>query len=297
MTTREMATQLAGLGWPLVPCCAPRAGDDVCTATWHGRPCDRVGKRPLLRGYPGLVDEPLTSKELEREACRLSAVNLALVTGGLLCAVEGDSLEAETEITELCCGHPVTPTRERRPGRGRAYIFSIPAGVDIVNRAHLGRSGAIDIRGRGGILVLPPSVHVTGHGYDWVPDRAPLEVAPAPIPVALLPLVVAAPRRPTRSALGDVPEQTTEPGVSSRVAFLLKAHRRLAELWAGRGKTVGDRSRSGYDHAVARELVRRRVPVKEVVGALAARPGAHRRDPAYLHETVAAAIAAHGRAS
>ena len=35
----------------------------------------------------------------------------------------------------------------------------------------------VDIRGQGGFAVLPPSLHESGQHYDWLPGRAPWEIA------------------------------------------------------------------------------------------------------------------------
>ncbi|WP_050432471.1 hypothetical protein [Chondromyces crocatus] len=68
----------------------------------------------------------------------------------------------------------------------------------------------------------------------------------------------------------------------------------VANLWQGKGKTYGDTSASGYDYALAQELVRTRVPDGEILAALAARGGAHGRDAAYLLRTLDAARRSRG---
>ena len=290
------ARRLVAAGLPLVPCCAPLDGGR-CSAPWHKWPCDRIGKRPLAEGYPEIAHEPPTVEHVERELRRLGAVNPAIVTGPIV-AVEADSAEAEAEVVELA-GPEIerAPCRLPRPGRGRGWLFAAPPGVEIGNRAGLGRSGAIDVRGRSGIFVVPPSVHATGHRYQWAPSRAPWEIELPPLPVGLLALAIdgAETRRRAADAVGRLSRPEIVAHVPPRVGALLRAEHDLGELWAGRGKRSGDCSGSGYDYAIAVALLRRGVPEREIASALAARPGAHRRDTAYLRTTVERA-AARGKA-
>ena len=44
----------------------------------------------------------------------------------------------------------------------------------------------VDIRGQGGFAVLPPSLHESGQHYDWLPGRAPWEIAIEVAPAWLL---------------------------------------------------------------------------------------------------------------
>jgi hypothetical protein len=54
----------------------------------------------------------------------------------------------------------------------------------VLNRVGL-RPG-IDLRGDGGCVVAPPSVHPSGQHYAWVAQRSPDDVALAPLPQWLL---------------------------------------------------------------------------------------------------------------
>src|SRR5688500_5586797 len=65
----DTARRLAALGWPIAPMCAPTR-DGACSAAWHGR-CERIGKRPLMQGYPRLADEEPTARYVEEMLERL----------------------------------------------------------------------------------------------------------------------------------------------------------------------------------------------------------------------------------
>jgi hypothetical protein len=62
--------------------------------------------------------------------------------------------------------------------RGRHLFFRYPSGRRISKRARIGGL-PIDVRGEGGYVVAPPSVHPSGAVYRWIdgPDDAPLAEA------------------------------------------------------------------------------------------------------------------------
>lgn len=63
-------------------------------------------------------------------------------------------------------GLTVETRTARTGGGGRHLYFRAPADVQIGNSA--GKLGpGIDVRGVGGYVVLPPSVHANGGRYEW----------------------------------------------------------------------------------------------------------------------------------
>lgn len=54
---------------------------------------------------------------------------------------------------------------------GTHYFFKAPAGVSVKSAAHV--IPGVDVRGDGGYVVLPPSVHPNGNRYEW--DMEPWE--------------------------------------------------------------------------------------------------------------------------
>jgi hypothetical protein len=78
-------------------------------------------------------------------------------------------------------------------GGGKHYYFA--ADAEIRNSAgHIGPG--LDVRGVGGYVVAPPSLHITGRRYTW--DRSPEQTALAPMPAWLL----AAVRQPQAAKAG-----------------------------------------------------------------------------------------------
>jgi hypothetical protein len=64
-------------------------------------------------------------------------------------------------------------------GGGRHLYFAHPGGL---SRNRAGFAQGIDLRGDGGYIVAPPSIHPTGRPYTWAPGRAPDEITLAALP-------------------------------------------------------------------------------------------------------------------
>lgn len=167
---RPYIAALHGAGLPSTPVCAPLP-DCGCSARWHRHRPDQIGKVPLLPGYQTLADNLPALPMLDRAFRQFGvmALNLAIVVPRGLVVVEADSPAADAEL-EALIGPVQTPIRAARPGRGRALLLSLkdmPAGLEVRSRTGLGASGAIDVRAAGGLLVVPPSIHATGHVLTW----------------------------------------------------------------------------------------------------------------------------------
>jgi hypothetical protein len=73
-------------------------------------------------------------------------------------------------------GYELPPTLTVKTGRGCHFYFRYPEDALIRNSA--GKLGpGLDIRGDGGYVLVPPSVHPSGADYQWMHEVA---VAPAP---------------------------------------------------------------------------------------------------------------------
>jgi len=107
--------------------------------------------------------------------------NIGIATGpksGVF-VIDIDGEQGDGSIDMLVRQHgPLPATAESLTGRGAHLYFRWPAGRNIRNSVEkLGPS--LDVRGDGGYVLAPPSIHPSGAIYAWDVD-APDTIAPAP---------------------------------------------------------------------------------------------------------------------
>lgn len=88
------------------------------------------------------------------------------------------ALVRDYDLTELVRNTVVSIT-----GSGGRHIVVEVGDTDITNRI-LGPG--LDLRGEGGFIVVPPSVHPNGERYRWMEGRSPFDLDPAPASAALV---------------------------------------------------------------------------------------------------------------
>lgn len=115
-----------------------------------------------------------------------------------------DGPEAEAALGRLQGEHGALPeTLQQRTGKGRHLLFRHVEGVRNRGGGYLVDGKRVqcpgfDVRGDGGYIVLPPSVHPSGRVYAWssAPESTPIASAPAWLVNALVPPPPAAPAKP-----------------------------------------------------------------------------------------------------
>jgi hypothetical protein len=282
----DQVTLLFNAGIAVVPLCRPNQGRANCTAAWHEKPCPNAGKRPLISGYRRYAEELPSLDQLRYDVWRFWPCNIGIVVPTGMVVVEADSPDAERELVHIGGEQLLrTPCRERRPGRGRGFLFRLPSGWTCHDGAHLGRSGAIDVKAAASIFIIPPSQHASGHRYTWLaglsPHAVPVQTTSAGLEILL------------RSLRASGRAGHIEPGASlvqmpSRAAFLISNVKAIRDLWEGK-KSFADTSASGVDFSLARALLKAGLSVDEVAATIAYRPGAHRTDGEYCLATAIAA--------
>lgn len=100
--------------------------------------------------------------------------NIGIATGSVssVWVLDLDSREDEAWLREqeIEHGENVPPTVAAITARGRHLYFRYPLGVDIRNAQD--RDDMPDVRGNGGYVLVPPSVHPSGRVYAWSVDSA-----------------------------------------------------------------------------------------------------------------------------
>ena len=181
----DAALAYAAIGWAVLPVVGVSAGRCGC-----GKSCGSPGKHPISRHG---VHDASTDAVLIREWWRRSPkANVGIATGAAsgLVVVDLDLPRGGRESLRalVAAGRELPRTlRSYTGGRGLHLFYAQPSGMRVANA--VGRLGGIgdplpgiDLRGDGGYVVAPPSLHVSGIRYRW--DRR--RIVPLP-PWALTP--------------------------------------------------------------------------------------------------------------
>lgn len=158
-------------------------------------------KRPILADWPNVASaDPAQIVAWEMRGAR--GWNFAVVTGRVsgvfVLDIDGARGAASLSDLEARLG-PLPDTvrvRSGREGVGAHYWFALPPDQLEPRTCGSQLAPGIDVRGRGGQIVIPGSRHKSGRRYTWVaghaPDEVELAVAPpdwvAVIPVAGAPV-------------------------------------------------------------------------------------------------------------
>lgn len=135
------------------------------------------GKHPL-HGSGGVHDASSHPEQIGDWWDAHPDANIGLACGAAsgLFVLDVDGAEGERALSAL--GAAACRTIEQRTSKGRHRFFRAP-GVPVRNS--VSRLGpALDVRGDGGYVVVPPSVHPSGFRYSWTFDPFTTMVADAP---------------------------------------------------------------------------------------------------------------------
>ena len=160
-----------------------QAALDYLNRGWSVIPVRERAKRPAIR-WKTYQSKCASKKTLHDWFRRSPDYNVAIVTGALsrLVVLDVDPRHGgKDSLRELEREHGSLPTTMESitGGGGRHVYFSHPGG-EVHNRTNI--SPGIDLRGDGGCIVAPPSVHPSGKRYRWKKGRAPGEVKLARLP-------------------------------------------------------------------------------------------------------------------
>ncbi|MCJ2044406.1 bifunctional DNA primase/polymerase [Methylobacterium sp. J-078] len=184
----DAALYLASRGGRVFPLHGMRAAADgslVCTC--GVRDCGDAGKHPMAKLAPrGLNSATNEEKVVRRWFTVAPFANLGLATGSTIVLDVDPRHGGDDSLRALEAEHGPLPEtcRSITGGGGEHIFFRPPAGVEIRNSAgdNGGLAPGLDIRGTGGYIVAPSSLHRSGRPYEWSVDHHPDEVVPAPMP-------------------------------------------------------------------------------------------------------------------
>jgi hypothetical protein len=217
------------------------AGRVIACNCWKGAQCPvkNWGKHPVNDGWQHkthLFTDPDEIRAEFGQRHQPNQLNIGCVTGpasGLLIIDidVGDGKPGEEELRKLegqLGALPATPTVVTGSG-GLHLYFEYPDATVIQNSASSVAAG-VDVRGKNGQGVLPPSLHKSGNFYRWKTGCEPWQVGIADLPPTWRDLLAAAPRKRFRPPAGGHraitthrPNKTAYPSLTIDQAKLLLA--------------------------------------------------------------------------
>ena len=163
---------------------------DYLARGWSIIPVRLHDKRPMIRWAEYQHRRP-SEQDIRFWFHRREDLNIGIVTGersGLV-VIDVDPShggDESLERKEALHGGLSSTVQAITGGGGRHIYFRHPGGV-VRNKVAI--LPGVDLRGDGGYVVAPPSLHISGKRYVWEKGRAPGEVEIASIPSWLMDLV------------------------------------------------------------------------------------------------------------
>ena len=172
----EAALAYAARGWPVIPVWWPENGRCACGK--HG--CKNLAKHPIGALAPhGVKDASTDPQTIRAWWRRYPLANIGIGTGP-------ESGLVVVDIDPRNGGHPdrlpgkMPLTPKVRTGGGGWHFYLGHPGNGVKFPKELPDCKGVDLKARGGFVVAPPSLHVSGRPYTW--EIPPTSVAVAPIP-------------------------------------------------------------------------------------------------------------------
>jgi hypothetical protein len=135
-------------------------------------PCIERGKTPAIADN---LRRATTDSNIITGWWHSRDFNIGIATGedSGIWVLDIDGADGEALLRELEAKHGALPlTVEAITGNGRHLYFRWPTGRDIRNKQDNPIMPGIDVRGGGGYVLAPPSVHPSGRCYAWSVDSA-----------------------------------------------------------------------------------------------------------------------------
>lgn len=173
----------ASHGWNVFPLHTPDA-EGRCSC--HKATCDSIGKHP--RTLNGLLDATTDPAIIKRWWAMWEDANIGIVTGadsGIIVLDVDPRHGGDVTLKQLLAkNEQLTEKVYAKTGGGGWHIVFQHPGFRIGNiQGTADRPGVlgpgIDVRGDGGYIVAPPSLHASGQRYAWGVEFDALPVMPA----------------------------------------------------------------------------------------------------------------------
>lgn len=140
---------------------------------WHVFPITPKSKKPAMKSWPTMATtnpQRITSWWTNQFAGHGIGIATGTQSGIFALDVDvADGKQGDETLHQLEAQHgdlPDTLTSITGTG-GTHHIYQTPPGVEIRNNASTRLGADLDIRGDGGYIVAPPTVHPNGQPYEW----------------------------------------------------------------------------------------------------------------------------------
>jgi hypothetical protein len=133
---------------------------------WHVFPCKPRGKTPLVKG--GFKSATTDPAQIEKWWRKWPDANVAVATGHVsgIVVLDMDGASGIATLRALIAKNDTLPkTAICTTGRGFHIYFNNPYTDEAPICCSSGNG--LDIRGDGGYVIAPPSVHESGAVYAW----------------------------------------------------------------------------------------------------------------------------------
>ncbi|EFV12501.1 bifunctional DNA primase/polymerase [Segniliparus rugosus] len=177
----EGALRLAKLGWAVIPVHYVVPSTGVCSCG-NADPKHSTGKHPIRGGWqngPAATEADVYSLFMEENPRYNVGVRTGKVSGFFALDVDPRHGGDET-LAALVAEHGALPATVvvRTGSGGQHYYFQLPEDFEVGNnKSYIG--DGLDVRGKGGFVVAPPSASGEG-GYRFESDPETTAIAPAP---------------------------------------------------------------------------------------------------------------------
>jgi putative DNA primase/helicase len=166
MTMLDWALVYAQVRLRIFPIHTMRNGACSCGGIRGCKP----GKHPVGALVPrGLLDATTDPDAIKEWWSKMPDANIGIATGkeSNLIVLDVDGPEGEIFLAECVRLHgPLPPTMTVRTSKGWHIYFAYPKNVSRV-KSVARNNFKLDVRGDGGYVVAPPSVHASGHVYAF----------------------------------------------------------------------------------------------------------------------------------
>lgn len=181
------------------------AAREIHAAGLNPLPIWSGAKQPAVK-WRHWQDKRMPAGLVERFRCSHADANIGTTTGGISGVLVVDVDAVDESLWEQCIARFGDTPLKVRTGSGKLHLwYAAPTGVRNAQRID---GMPVDIRGDGGVVVLPPSLRDGGGEYQWMEGHLGL-VKKLPLPkVGALP----APRSVASSRPGSGARGITHPG-------------------------------------------------------------------------------------